>query len=144
MYLNCKLLRFIFFMMSNTQILSEDNVLYINQCNTVSGKHPYRVRILYNTKTRATATLDTRFQGSSLNVLKLVCSNLLIGYPLHKHKCYKSPCVHNSLLSSSVLKIIVCACSNANQSCFYILKLSHFRASPHFCLLVSFESTVIL
>lgn len=94
------------------------------------GKQSYRVSILYNTKIGATATLDMRFQGSSLNVLKLLCSNLLIGYPLHEHNCYKSSCVHNSLLSSSVLKTIVCACSNANQPCFYILKFEPFQSFP--------------
>jgi len=96
----------------------------------VSGKHLDRIRILYNTQTGATATLDIRFQGSSLNVSKTLCSNLLIGYPLHNHKCYGSSCVHNGLLSNSVLQMIVCACSNSNQPCFCILKLVPFQSFP--------------
>lgn len=77
-------------------------MLYIKKCNTVSGIHPDRIRILYTTNIGGTATPHTSFQVSSLNILKILCSNLLIGYPLHNHKCYKSSCVRNSLLSNSI------------------------------------------
>lgn len=105
--------------------------------NTVSGKHPERIRILYTTKLRAIATLDTRFQGGSLNVLKILCSNL-VRYPLHNHKCYKSSCVHNSLLSNSILinNCVPAAMQISPPPIF--LKLVPFQS---FCLLVSFERT---